>query len=51
MMNCKSYLFSFLHRGVVEAKVDIVDKASLLSHISEKFARETEIAPKAVPEK
>ena len=45
MMNCNSYLFSFLHRGVVEAKVDIVDKTSLLSHISEKFARETEIAP------
>ena len=44
-MNCKSYLFSFLHHGVVEAKVDIIDKASLLLHISEKFARETEIAP------
>ncbi len=38
-------LFPFLHLGVVEAKIDIKDKATLFSHISEKFARETEIAP------
>jgi len=37
-------LFPFLHLGVVEAKVDIADKAALFSHISEKFAGETEIA-------
>ena len=41
-------LFPFLHTGVVEAKVDVADKAALFSHIAGKFAQETEIAPAGI---
>ena len=32
-------LFPFLHRGVVEAAVNVKDKATLFSHIAEKFSQ------------